>query len=300
MYLSYSGFDTHEGCKFEYYNNYEAKTKLPEPDNRVNMLYGDGVGKLFEGFYVDKLWKAPDPSIELQARVQPTLQRIIKYELRKGGRFDWTAKGLKPGTRSIHEVEKEIRETIPRGLRSIRRHWLLGTEAGAEVKLDVQLEGHTVGGRADFLIRRAKPRGDLVLIDGKGSRYRDRYTNHRQLRWYAMQHHLKYGTLPDRLGFLFWRFEPEESLDWSEVDLAAIEGLKTSFLAAVASIEAGQEAVRRGENPLKVFPPSPGSDCNLCRYLPVCEAGQRALAKDAKEEMAVTLQRGVEDGEISF
>lgn len=300
MYLSYSGFTTYEECKFEYYNSYIAKTVLEEPDNRVNMLYGDAVGKLFETFYVEKLWKNPDPAGQMVSRVKPTLQRVITNEIKRGGRFDWKAKGLKPGNRSIQEVEDEVIATIPRGLRSIRRHWLLGTEVQAELKLDVKFEGHIVGGRADFVIQRAKPRGDLVLIDGKGSRYRDQYTNHRQLRWYALQYKLLYGVFPDKLGFLFWRFEPHESLDWSEVDPEAIESLKTSIVAAASAIEEGQREIARGAEPLRVFPPSPGSDCSLCRYVPVCAAGQRALAKDTKQEMAADLQRGVEEGEISF
>jgi hypothetical protein len=300
MYLSYSGYSSHEECNFKYYNSYIAKTVLDEPDNRVNMLYGDTVGKLFESFYVDKLWKKSDPAAQLVSLVKPTLQRIITNEIRRGGTFDWKMKGLKAGTRSIKEVESEVLDAIPRGLKSIRRHWLLGAESQAELNLDAPLEKHLVGGRADFLIRRAKPHGDLVLIDGKGSRYRDRYTNHRQLRWYAMQYHLKHGVFPDRLGFLYWRSEPDESLDWSEVDPKAIDALKTSILVAADAIEAGQRAVEQGQDPLVVFPTSPGQGCGLCRYLPICSAGKRALAKDAKQEMVADMQRGVEEGEISF
>jgi hypothetical protein len=301
MYISYSGFKLFLECRRAYLHRYVLKTPVPKPSNRVHMLYGDAVGKLFETFYVERLWRK-DPLGQLLSRVLPTMERIVAGELQKGGIFNWKEKDLKEGTRSFAEVENEVRMTIPTGLASIRQHRLLGNDAAAEVVLDVQVGEHKLAGRADFLMRRIAPHGDQVLIDGKGSRWRGKYTNPRQLRWYAMLHWMKHGTIPDRVGFLYWRSQPEESLDWSTVTLSDVQELKNSVLAAIGEIEAGRKGLvqLRDKTSSPVFWPSPGNDCKLCDYLELCPEGKKGLSKDTKNEMAEALRHGVEDGEVSF
>jgi len=302
MYISYSADKVFSDCPRSYYHKYVDKTPLPKPDNRVHMLYGDVVGKIFEAFYRDQLWKG-DPLANLLALVRPTLKRVVEDETRKGGVLNWNEPGLKEGTRSLAEIEHEVRETIPWGLKSIKHHRLLGNGAQAEMVLDTDVEGHRIGGRADFVLRRFEPHGDLVIVDGKGSRWGAKYTNTRQLRWYAMLYWLKFGEVPARLGFLFWRYKPEESMAWSTVTLTDLEVLKTAILSTIKEIEtAKQTLVQLGPKakPGAVFLAKPGGDCKLCGYLPICPEGTRALTQDIKFEIAEASQRGVEDGEVSF
>ena len=256
------------------------------------MLYGDTVGKIFEAFYNESIWKH-DTTNTLLSRVPDTLRRVIETEKRKGGVFNWSDPDLKPGTRSLEEVEAEVRETIPRGLRSVRHHRLLGRDAQAEVKLDHTVEGHILGGRADFIMHRTAPRGDLILLDGKGSRWRDKYVNKNQLVWYSMLYRMKHGVLPDCLGFLFWRFEPEESMDWSEVTLAEVESLQRSVLAAIGEIEQAKSELVQLSAPGVNFMAKPGSDCKLCSYQPLCPESNRKKPPKGQAH-------GVEDGDFSF
>jgi hypothetical protein len=261
------------------------------------MLYGDAVGKLFEAFYSERLWRQ-NVVDSMHLRVELTLQRIIQNETRKGGVFDWADPELKPGTRSLEEVEAEVRETIPRGLRSIKHHSLMGQDAAAEVKLDQFTNGHQLAGRADFLMRRVSPHKDLIILDGKGSRWRDKYVSRTQLLWYSMLYWMQHNTLPDRLGFLFWRFDPSESVDWSEVRVSEVQSLQTSALTAIESIEqATKELVqlRLGEKdaaPGMLFWANPSSECKLCSYQSLCPEGR---AKPPKGEAF-----GVEAGDFSF
>ena len=308
MYISYSAYKTFLDCRRQYDHKYVLKTKVPKAENRVHMLYGDAVGKIFETFYEDHLWQG-DTLNRLLALVDPTLNRIIESETRKGGVFNWKDRSLKDDTRSLAVVRHEVILAIPRGLRSIRKHRLLGPEARAEVNLDVETGGHKIGGRCDFLIRRVKPQGDLVLIDGKGSRWRDKYTNHRQLRWYAMQHWMKFGVVPDQLGFLYWRFEPEapkpdeRSMDWSTVTVPELVDLKTEVLSVCDEIEKAKlELIKLGPkaNRATVFWPKPSSDCRLCNYLTLCPEGERGLSKETKTAIEQSCEDGVEEGGISF
>ena len=298
MYLSYSGFALYQNCRRAYYYRYLSDAKPPAP-NCVHMLYGDVVGKLFEKFYQDRLWQNKLVVMTMLDLVQSVLNKVIIQERKKGGTFDWQEPGLKPGTRSLEEVEEEIRETIPRGIRSIKHHRLGGIEADAEVVLDEVVEGHKIGGRADFIIRRVRPHNDLVIVDGKGSRWREKYTDNRQLRWYAMLYWLKHGVIPDRLGFLYWRFEPEKSMDWSEVTKNQLEALLEAVLETIKEIEVSKRKIRR-VSPETVFWATPGSNCKLCNYQVLCTEGSRALSDNTKTQILEDAERGVEEGEVSF
>lgn len=299
MYISYSGHSIYQSCRKSYYLGYIAKVVLQVPDNRVNMLYGDAVGKLFERFYRDELWRS-NVTAKLLALVKPTLDKIIASETRKGGVFDWKDSTLKAGSRSLSEVTQEVIETIPRALSSIRHHWLVGLDAQAELSLDTEVDGHTIGGRADFVMTRGRT-NDLVLVDGKGSRYRDSYTDHRQLRWYSMLYNLKFGRIPDKLGFLYWRSPPEESMDWSTVTPAQLSDLREAVLETVGEIEEGQRRVAAGEPVFSVFFPTPStSGCKFCKFRHQCTEGKKVLSEEFKVERAEARSRGVDDGDIGF
>lgn len=299
MYISYSGHSTYQSCRKSYYLSYIAKVALVVPENRINMLYGDAVGKIFERFYRDELWRS-NVTARLQALVKPTIDKIIATETGKGGVFDWSDPTLKAGSRSLLEVTQEVVETIPRALASIRHHWLVGLDAQAELSLDTDVEGHRIGGRADFVLTRART-NDLVLVDGKGSRYRDSYTDHRQLRWYSMLFDLKFGRIPDKLGFLFWRSQPAESMDWSTVTKAELNDLREAILETVGEIESGQKRVEAGEPAFTVFFPTPTtSGCKFCKFRHQCAEGKKVLSEDFKAERAEARSRGVDDGDIAL
>jgi hypothetical protein len=302
-YISYSGFKTFLDCPRAYYHKYILRTTPPKPDNRVHMLYGDVVGRIFERFYVDKIWTRKVIVPTLVGLIKPTLNQVVIQETSKGGQFNWKEKNLKDGTRSLSEIENEIEQAIPRGIRSIKKHRLVSHDAGAEVVLDTMVDGCKVAGRADFVMRRPAPNSDLVIVDGKGSRWRADHVNNRQLRWYALLYWLKTGVIPDRLGFLYWRFEPEESMDWFEVTQRELEDLQNSILTTVAEIETAKTELvqlRDKNNPGMVFWANPGSACKLCSYQPLCPEGTKAMSSETKSEIAKDRASGVEDGEISF
>jgi hypothetical protein len=298
MYISYSGYDTLQSCRKSYYLGYISKPPLLKPENRVNMLYGDTVGKIFESFYRDEIWRS-NTTARLQALVRPTVQRIVAKETQKGGVFDWSDSSLKEGTRSLEEVVSEVETTIPRGMLSIRHNGLIGVDAQAELSLDVDVGEHRIGGRADFVMTRAKTK-DLVLIDGKGSRHRDKYTNHRQLRWYSMLYQMKFGVIPDKLGFLYWRSEPAESLDWSATTGQELSELQGVVLKTLRGLGVALKQIEGGANPFELFPPTPGFGCKFCKFLHQCSDGQKVLSDEFKSQRTADRKRGVDEGDVGF
>ena len=139
-----------------------------------------------------------------------------------------------------------------------------------------------IAGRADFIIQRTKPHGDLCLVDGKGSRHRGKYVDPRQLHWYAMLYRLRFGTLPDKLAFLYWKFAPPESVDWVDFSEEALDHLLGEVRSAFVQIDRGRKALPKTDpGTLQVlareqFHPKPNSDnCRFCVYASkmTCPAG---------------------------
>lgn len=277
MYLSYTGFKTFVSCPRRYYHQYVAKTKLATPENKVNSLYGTIVGTLFETFYNERIWKGSGVEQQLQDLVPEHYARAIRKEMRDGA-IRWKSEDPKANYANPEVLIEDVRKTIPRGISIIRHHRLLGPEqSDAEVVLDHKMHGYIIGGRADFIIRRIAPHRDLVLIDGKGSKWRGKYVDDRQLRWYAMLHRRKFGFAPDKLGFVFWRFDPDQSLDWVDGSKMLLDELETTAWATIREIEAKTASVSP-DNAFQVFPSKPGGECKLCTYLTLCAEGEHFVS----------------------
>ena len=135
---------------------------------------------------------------------------------------------------------------------------------------------------AEALDRFSRDQEHVDLMD----EWREKYVDRRQLKWYAMLHLVSRGTLPDKLGFLYWRppmdrngtqaeFKPEGTLDWVDCTPKDVSILQEVVLESIETIEHG----KRQEDQDAAFPVKPGSDCRLCSYLDGCKEGQSFLTK---------------------
>lgn len=300
-YLSYSGWKKYDSCNFSYWNSYIADTVVTGLDDRLGSLYGSIVGQLFEQFYAEQIWRKSDAQAILLSRVESQVEAVIKKETspnrgKPGGVLLWKGNGEGRSPFGMYankeELIADIRDTIPRGFRIIRYHRLLGPRAEAETKLDFKdVNGNTWGGRSDFIIQRAKPKNDLVIVDGKGSKHRDKYVDPQQLQWYAMLYQLKFDTLPDKLAFLFWRYEPTESMDWVDTSETDVKDL---FIRVKDTFEEIQERTPRVlpmapyAKVREIFPPKPNeSNCRFCPYATeeICPRGHKIQSDiKAKQE----------------
>lgn len=301
MYISYSGYKKLIGCAFAYWHSYINKTEIPGPDDRLGSVYGSSVGRLFERFYAEKVWKSNEPQAQVMSWVQATVDQVLHDEVspskyREGGTLLWH--GQKGATRHAYknreEIVADVRDAVARGFRIIRQQRLLGPRAEAEVKLDQTIEGHRIAGRSDFVILRTKPHNDLTITDGKGSKYRDAFVDKRQLLWYAMLLQKKEGHLPDRIGFIFWRFEPSEAMDWFDVTQSEVDALLQSALAEIEKVEAGERQLGTEKSygsVAEVFKKTPNAEgCQFCPFATdaICPEGVK-MNKSAKKKPRKTV-----------
>ncbi len=300
MYLSYSGWKLHKECPRAYFHRYIGKTEAP-PENKLGSLYGSAVGRLFEEFYVQKLWAQKDPVAQLQSQVDKILDEVLADAVRRPGSIvDFNVK--KPMYVSREALRLDVEASLPRGVDIIRHHRLIGAGVETEVTLDASLPGgHTMGGRADFLMRRVPPTSDLVLLDGKGSKHRDLYIDRTQLLWYARAHQMLRGHLPDQVGFVYWRSEPEDALDWIELVPSELDALEAKVVKDILAIELGKQRLplhpgaeheaAMGE----LFPAKVGAACRFCRYVPVCLPAQAQISDLPRRDLSGLVGSGVKE-----
>jgi hypothetical protein len=177
----------------------------------------------------------------------------------------------KPNYESQDELLADVRDTIARAIRIVRHYRLAGPRMEAESKLDSDVGGHRLGGRADFIIQRTSPHHDLVILDGKGSKHRGSFVDPKQLKWYAMLYNIRTKALPDKLGFVYWRFDPPESLDWVDFSHDDIEELREEVLTSLTKV------VRGGQSK-EAFAPTPNDQaCRFCSFISLCPQGRRLM-----------------------
>lgn len=246
-------------------------------------IIGIAVQWAIERFYNDELWKSLDPET-LKRRLLELANEIFRVELAKKY-VDWR----KAGDRA--DLEKLINDAVLGYMRTLKQHRFLGPYARAEVELLGYVNKYTpVGGRADMIIRREDT--GVTILDGKNSkRYQDpktkkytlTYTDPDQLRWYALLFYLTYRKMPDRLGFVYYRYpyghpildaqglpsgEVEEGVDWVPFTKEDIKGLA----ARAAEVVRGLDREKFEAKPVP-------KTCGFCDYEAVCP--QRQAQKDA-------------------
>lgn len=291
-YLSYSGFQCADGCLYRYWHQYKGHTPHP-PDDRLGSIYGTVVGRLFETFFKDRLWRQPGSGERLKAMAPSLVSSVLKDEQqpkfgRPGGLLRWRPELYA----NQDDLLSDVLAAVPRGLATIKTHRIIGIEVKTELKLDSTIEGHRVGGRADFVMVRMKPHGDLVIVDGKGSRKRDRYTDVKQLNWYSLLYRERHGRLPDRTAFVYWHFDPPTNIDWHPVDPGEIDKLKQEVVSTMEDLEKRSKEVGISKSlPLvqSVYRPSPQiKNCRFCPYATpeICPKGQEVVAAAAAQAKA--------------
>lgn len=297
MYLSYSGFKKGEDCMYAYWHCYINSTSFGVPDDRLGSIFGSSIGMIFEQFYMERLWRIPGTRKVLEDRVEQIVDFVLDREQKPNknkpaGVILWRGEGPGQNPRGLYgsrdELVRDVSFCIANGLNTIKQFLLISKRPQAEMKLHADIEGHRIGGYADFVLDQVKT-GHILILDGKGSRRRERYVEEDQLTWYSMLYQVKFGRLPDRTGFLYWRYEPPVSLDWVDPTQATVDTLKDKVLRRISKIE--KATAKLPERPTldvvqELFKPKATFDnCMFCPYATqeLCPKGfEKAEALKAK------------------
>lgn len=244
----------------------------PRDKSRHHAVMGIVVQGVLELFYNREEWRHPEG---LQQRLVKTTRGALADECAKNF-IDWSR------APSYEEMEETCVAGVLGYMRTMKAHQLLGEYARSEVKL----LGHItqwlpLGGRADFVIRREDT--GITMLDGKNSATKMKYVDPDQLKWYALLFVLSYQKLPDRLGFVWYRYPYDEAtgesgLDWITYTKRDLRELKERA-----------ETVRLNQRKL-MFDPRPSYEtCRFCDFESQCEARQRMKQENAQKRRKGTL-----------
>jgi len=253
-YLSYSGYNIYTTCPSRYRRQYIDREKAP--DNKARNVFGMGIGTMLEYFYNEKLFKKPEAASILASRVEKVI-----LDIEADNEVNWS----NPWNLTRADVKLEILEHIPRMIAIIKQHKLIGAYAESEVKLHGWSGEWQLGSRADLIFTQG---GQVVIIDGKGSKWGDRYVDPDQLYFYALLYYQEHEVLPVRLGWLLFRFEGDDSVSWVDPQPRNIKLLRDKLVKVLARID--------GED----FEATPSSNaCRFCPYVDKCEPKDQHSAK---------------------
>lgn len=261
------------------------KKPIPVKKTEHHAILGIAIQGAIERFYNDRLWAtmaAPDLRDKLLQLGAESLELELSRKF-----VDWVKANM---TRA--DMHVLVRDAILGYIRTLKAHRLLGPYAQAEVEMLARLNNATpIGGRADVIIRREDT--GTTIIDGKNSkRYKDQkdktkwmtFTDPDQLRWYALLYYLCFKTMPDRLGFVYYRYpygnevigvdgnvvpgRYEEGVEWVAYTKDDLKGLAHRAITARESMN--KEAFEARPEPNK---------CRMCDYETVCP--ERQAQKEA-------------------
>jgi len=258
IWLSYSAFKQYKTCSKQYDLKRVKKQEPPVKDSKHNAIIGSVVQRVYEDFYNDELWRRGGKTSDT------LIERTEKYyyEFLADNYVDFNDPRCRFATST--EPLKECYEIVPKVLEGIKREGFLGPYAKSEVNIKVRFgSSDFLLGYIDFIIRRQD--GQVLLLDGKASKHREKYVDVQQLYYYALMFYLRYKKLPDKMGFYFYRFadDPELAMDWIPVERAKIKELKME-------IEEVIEDIRK-----RRFKANPHySHCQWCPYEQICSERQ--------------------------
>lgn len=274
-------FDFHKYKNFlecpKKYHLRDIRTPIITPKNAYYQVAGELVQKFFEMYA--NLWIGQDIVFDrerVRNRMKPYWDHLLL-----NNRVDWGHPMSKLG-----EVDLflECVDTILDNLSKLDVY----KDTRSEVKLEVNLKsGDTLVGKVDFITDDGKI---VSILDGKNSATKGKYVDERQLLFYALLYKFRYGKLPDRLGFLYYKYQELVPVVFTSRD---VDDLWRDIIRVMVTIKK-----------TKVFEPTPCSkSCKMCDYLDQCPEGQADMAsrkRGPREEKVIEVSSKSEETGVFF
>jgi CRISPR/Cas system-associated exonuclease Cas4 (RecB family) len=242
----------------------------PERQSSYFALYG----MLIEAFFKKYTNIFTKQGIDLtDEEVKKTMKGIWAYILEKNY-VDWTEPWVRQSSEDIFQKAYED------ALLNMKKFdfW---ANSRAEVSYEILLKksDDLLTCRLDFIVN--NPDGTIEVIDGKGTDKIDKNVDIEQLFYYALMYLLKNKRLPDKLGFLYYRYQ---LIRYIEFDMDSIMAFKDKLAIVKRTIKDSTE-----------FEPKVAlsKHCRWCAYRFQCDA------YNAKKDENAAKRRGGVDIEYT-
>ena len=258
--------------------------KPPTRRSRHDAVMGIAIQAVLEKFYNDEIWRGfGDNPERVRQMLRAMSDKRLALELHDNY-IDWNQSPTR------EEMLKIVRDGVFGYLKTMKAHRLLGEYARSEVNLVGNINRYeSVGSRVDFLIRRAD---HVTILDGKNSKDKDaKHISDDQIRWHALCFYLGFGKMPNRGGFVFYRYPADEETD--EKGIRWVDFTKQDFTDLSDRALAAKTGMRKEE-----FGAKPTSNaCRYCDYKECCPEYKAKRAENAakRAKHKVPIVEGEED-----
>jgi CRISPR/Cas system-associated exonuclease Cas4 (RecB family) len=262
MKISYSDYRTYLDCP-RLYKLRADKVPPPEKESRYFALYGLLVERFFKK-YTNEV--ARTGRVLTDDNVREVLREIWKFVL-DTNYVNWDEPWVKNTSDEIFEMAwADVCENM--------RKFTFWKDARSEVSFNIKLKksGDLITCRMDFV---SEPSGGPVeILDGKGKMKIDTDADLEQLYFYALVYLLNKGKLPDKIGFLYYRFKLIKYIDF---DAATIMSFRDKLALVKTAMKNDTE-----------FVPKVGlsKQCKWCIYKSSCDAYMAKKQANAEKKAA--------------
>jgi hypothetical protein len=275
MKLSYSEYKTYIQCPMRYHKELMGVLP-PEEPSRYFMVYGLVVEMFFNiytNFYSKKKVNLTDEQVY-------AIMRKLWAKVLDENYVVWTDPWCRE---SSEHIFMSAYEDVLKNLDNFD-FW---KDAQSEISFDIFLKKSqdNLTCRLDFLLN--NPDGTVEILDGKGTYKMDKTVDLEQLYFYILIYFMHYKKLPDKAGFLYYKFQTIRYIDF---DMNIIMDFKKK-LALVKAV------IKRD----KVFEAKVGisKQCKWCDYKMTCEA-LIAKRQERANKKKPTITYDFDGGFLSF
>jgi len=268
MKLSYSNYRNYINCPRFYYNLVN-KVKPPEKDSRYFALYG----MLIEMFFKKYTNDYTKNGVELTPEQVKTVLKKQWAQVLQENYVNWNEPWVK-------ETSEQIFDNVYNDVLKNMKAFDFWKDSRSEVSFRINLKKSkdALTCRMDFIWN--KPDGTVEILDGKGTNKIDTNVDVEQLYFYALIYLLNHGKLPNKLGFLYYRYQMIKYVDF---DLQTILQFKDKLALVKKSIK--EDTVFKAKVGLS-------KQCKWCSYKFSCEAWAQKKEANAKKREARAKARG--------
>jgi hypothetical protein len=253
MNISYSQWSIYKECSKKFSLQYIERAKPCEVVNEYHTLYGKLLGRYFELYCNEWRFKTPYlfPDI-IRERCERLFNGIMLTSC-----IDWSAPGC---SLSSDQILDQACKDIVAIMESPNLNYFLATQAEVEITIKLS-SGDSINARLDFIHTNVDK--TVLIMDGKGSKHKGKYTKNEQLYFYALLYYLHYKKLPDSLGFFYYR---HNSYDPIPFNLEILNDFRARLSLDIKDMIGGKPPV---------CTPSAKS-CKFCLYLSDCKEGMES------------------------
>lgn len=268
FYTSYSAIKTFEKCPQTYKWTYIYRRNPEKEHCKYHSISGTVIQKLFEYFYNDQYYLKGKNCTSFMIE---KLEEIYRHYIQKIY-VDWSNA---PKTKI--ELFEEIKTLVPMGIKIIKDHRLIGEYNRSEKRVTMFIQSNKINGYIDFIIIK---NNELIILDGKDvkAEKKIKYLDDDQLKLYALIFARQHKRVASKIGFLCWRLDKIEWVDFKNEDLEKIE---KNFNSRIWRI---RDAIDGGN--LKATPSK--NSCIFCKYRDECPDVYKDPVIDTSNGLATT------------